>query len=247
VKLLLINPNTSSHVTDRMVTQARRTAGSRAAVDGVTAAFGPAIIGSKAENAIAAHGALDTAARHYAGYDAIILGVSMDSGLAALRELFPIPVVGMAEASILFACSLGARVGCFTLGPKLLPLYQSLTDSYGFSERVACWRALDLPAAYGTEMLPEVADAVADACERMARNDGVDIAVLCGAVLTGYAERIAGLTSIPVVDCIDAATRTAIMLVERDAVLAGKASTRALVRGRRSVGLGQELAALLQG
>ena len=145
MKLLLINPNTSPHVTDRMVVQARRTAGSRASVDGVTAAFGPAIIGSKAENAIATHGALDTAARHHAGYDAVILGVSMDSGLAALRELFPIPVVGMAEASILLACSLGAACSASHLPrPPISPQFPE--DFLPVTEPAPAPRAQAIPA-----------------------------------------------------------------------------------------------------
>ena len=140
MKLLLINPNTTRHVTDRMLVQARLAAGARAEVMAVTAAFGPAIIGSRAENAVAAHAALELAAKHQAGFDAVILGVSLDTALRPMREMLDIPVVGMAEAGLLTACMLGGRIGCLTLGTRLLPVYEELTQSYGLASRVSCWR-----------------------------------------------------------------------------------------------------------
>lgn len=246
MKILLINPNTSTHVTDRMVDQARKTAGDRAEIVGVTAQFGPAFISSRAGNAIATHAALDLAARHHSGHDAIVLGVSMDTGLIPIRELFDMPVVGMAESAMLLGCTLGQRIGCLTLGSHLLPLYEEVTAGYGLSSRVV-WRALELPAAYGTGMVDAVAQAIAAASERMAREDGVDVVALCGAVLTGYADTIQNEVSVPVVDCIDAAIRTAILLVERAAALNKPPALRVMQAKANSIGLGAELAALLGG
>ena len=59
MRLLLVNPNTSAHITDRMVAAARAALGGDAEIVGATARFGPAVIGTRAEAAIAAHAALD--------------------------------------------------------------------------------------------------------------------------------------------------------------------------------------------
>ena len=240
MKLLLINPNTTQHVTDRMVAEARRATGARADVVGVTADAGPAIIGSRTENALAARAALELAAEHQAGIDAVILGVSLDTALCPLREMLDVPVVGMAEAGLLTACMVAGRVGCLTLGPRLLPLYEELTQAYGFASRVARWRALDLPAAYGPDVDDEVAKRVCDAGERMVREDGAEAVVLCGAVLTGYAARIGAQLPVPAIDCIDAATRQALLLAEMRLPPA-RIGSYARPHGRRLDGVGAKL------
>ena len=214
MKLLLINPNTSTHVTERLLVQARRAAGARAEVVGVTATSGPAIIRSRADNELAAHSVLELAQRHRAGCDAVILGVSMDTALRPLRKRLDIPVVGMAEAALLTACMLGERIGCLTLGAQMLPLYEELTASYGLDARVACWRALELPTAFGPALDGDVAQALCEACARMAADDGAGVVMLCGAVLAGYAARIAPEVRVPVIDCIEAATQQAMALVD---------------------------------
>lgn len=241
MRILLINPNTSAHVTERMVEQARKTAGSKAEIVGATATFGPQFINSRAANTIAAHACLDVAARQASGFDAIVLGVSMDTGLAAVRELLDMPVVGMAEAGLKASCTLGARVGCLTLGNQLLPLYREMTAGYGMSDRVQ-WKAIELPAAYGTDIAADVAIAIRDACEQMVKEESIDVVALCGAVLAGYAETISEGVSVPVVDCIDAAVRTAISLVERPVTDPPRAFAR---NGVNSIGLSRELENLL--
>lgn len=239
-RLLLINPNTSAHVTDRLLAQARVAADGVAEVIGVTATFGAAIIGSRTEDAIAAHAALEIAARHAAGVDAVVMGVSMDSGLHAVRELLDIPVVGMAEAALVTACQLGGRVGCLTLGSRLLPLYRDLTERHGFGARVAAWRALDLPAAYGPTLDSSSVEAVAQGCRRLVEADGADVVVLCAAVLAGCGTRVRDIVPVPVIDAIDAATRQALLLAAL-AAPAPRAGSYATPSGRSVTGIADEL------
>ncbi|WP_112323668.1 aspartate/glutamate racemase family protein [Oceanibium sediminis] len=242
MKLVLINPNTSEHVTERMVRQARVTAAGGAKIEGVTAAFGPRIIGSRAENGLAVHGALDAAARRAQDADAIILGVSMDTGLRELRDLMPIPVVGMAQAALMAAAHLGTRIGCLTIGPQMLPLYQEVTDNYGFGDQ-AIWRAIEVPGIFEDPPASDVADVLAERCREAVQADGVDVIMLCGAVLTGYLPLVAPRVPVPVIDCIDAATRMAMMLVAMTGDLPRNGAPAA--GGRQSVGLDPALAQLL--
>jgi allantoin racemase len=241
MKLLLINPNTTRHVTDRMLVQAQLAAGAQAEVVAVTASFGPAIIGSRAENAVAAHAALELAAKHQAGFDAVILGVSLDTALRPMREMLDIPVVGMAEAGLLTACMLGGRIGCLTLGARLLPVYEELTQSYGLVSRVSRWRALELPAAYGPAVDSQAAREVGAACRGMAAEDGADVVLLCAAVLSGYASHIAQEVQIPVIDGIEAATKQAMVLVELG-LAPHRTGSYARPTGRRLAEVGPELA-----
>jgi Asp/Glu/hydantoin racemase len=106
MNILLINPNTSEHVTQRLLTQAKLVVGEQAIIHAYTAQTGPAIISSRSENAIALAEMLRLAATHQNGHDVVVLGVSIDTGLMALREMLNIPVVGMAEAALVTASML---------------------------------------------------------------------------------------------------------------------------------------------
>ena len=67
MKILLANPNTSGFITDRMVRTAQASVGGAATVFGVTAAQGPAVVGSRVENTLAASAALELGAAHADG------------------------------------------------------------------------------------------------------------------------------------------------------------------------------------
>ncbi|HMS78969.1 MAG TPA: aspartate/glutamate racemase family protein [Burkholderiaceae bacterium] len=246
MKLLLINPNTSAHITARMVAAARDALGGAAEVTGATATFGPAVIGTRSEAAIAAHAALEIAAREAPGHDAVVLGVSLDCGLAALRELLDVPVAAMTESGLALAGMLGTRLGLLTLGARMLPLYRELVDAHGLSSRVVGWCALDQPAAFapGDAPDPRVADAVADGVARLVAEDGVEAVLLSGAVLAGYAEALRDRVDVPLVDCAAAAALQAAAELSAGA-RPPRAGSLAPPRGRASSGLSDALAARL--
>jgi allantoin racemase len=106
------------------------------------------VIASRAENAIAEHSLISLVSEHAANCDAVVIGVSYDTGLRGARELLPIPVVGITEAGLLTACMLGGRIGVIAFGRHTLPLYQELAASYGLSTRIAGWRVIESTAAF---------------------------------------------------------------------------------------------------
>jgi allantoin racemase len=97
-------------ITDVCANAAREVASPSTEVVSATGTFGPQVIGSRGENALAQHVMLQLAAKHAPGCDAVVIAVSMDTGLPALRELLSIPVVGMTEAGALMACTVGAKL-----------------------------------------------------------------------------------------------------------------------------------------
>jgi allantoin racemase len=246
MKLLLVNPNTSVHITERMVLAAQEAVGDAAVVTGSTARFGPAVIATRSEAAVGAHSALDTAARDAPGHDAVVLGVSMDCGLAAIRELLDVPVAALTESGLACASMLGTRIGLLTLGARMLPLYRELVAGYGMGAHVTGWAAPELPGAYAPADGPDpaVADAVIDAVSRMVRDDGVEAVVLSGAVLSGYARALRDRVEVPLVDCAAAAALQAVTLVRLGARKPARGSL-APPRGRVSHGLSDALAARL--
>ena len=214
MKLLLINPNTSRHITERLCAEARIAAGAGVVIEGVNPASGPAVIRSKADNDAAIAAVHAMAREHLSDHDGVILGVSMDTALASLRKMVRVPVVGMAQAGLTAACMLSDKVAGLTLGAQMVPLYEALTEDYGFAARVVRWRALEIPAAFVQEG-PDAgsADQLVKACDDLIARDGAGAILLCGAVLSGYGRMIAPRLDVPVVDAIVAATLQTMVLV----------------------------------
>ena len=245
MKILLANPNTSRFITDRMVRAAQASVGEAAAILGVTAAHGPAVVGSRVENTLAASAALELGAAHADGCDAMILGISTDAGLEPLRELLDIPVVGMLEAALLTACQLGGRIGLLTLGERMLPLYQEQARRLGLGGRMAGWAGIELAAAFtppsGDGAVPAVADAVVEHAARLVRAERLDVLVLSGAVLAGYRPAIEPRLPVPVIDGIEAAAWQAVALGAQKPA-AHRAGSYVPPAGRRVSGVAAPLA-----
>ena len=239
MRILLINPNTTESVTALVADHARAIAGEAATFVPVTGRFGANYISTRASAAIAAHAALDALAQHVAGCDAVYLACFGDPGLAALREISPVPVIGMAEASCLEACNRGRRFAIVTGGALWGPMLTEFVAWLGLAERLAAVRTIALT---GDRIArdPEAALAeLAAACTACATEDGANVVILGGAALAGLAARIQPSVPVPVLCSVEAGTHAAIA--------AASSSKRrvALPPALGSAGLGPDLAKLL--
>lgn len=239
MRILLINPNTTEFVTALVADYARAIAGDAATFVPVTGRFGANYISTRASAAIAAHAALDALAQHVAGCDAVYLACFGDPGLAALREISPVPVVGMAEASCLEACSRGRRFAIVTGGALWGPMLTEFVAWLGLAERLAAVRTI-APTGDLIARDPEAAlTQLAAACTACAAEDGADVVILGGAALAGLAARIQSSVTIPVLCSVEAGTRAAI------AAASGSKRCVPSPPALDSVGLGPDLARLL--
>ena len=109
MRILVLNPNTTPAITARLATAAIQAAAVGTIIGTATAARGVPYIATRAEAQIGGAVALEMLAEYHRDYDAAIIAAFGDPGLFAARELFDIPVVGMAEAAMLTACMAGRR------------------------------------------------------------------------------------------------------------------------------------------
>ena len=238
MRILLINPNTTSDVTDIVAGHARRIAGDVAQFVPVTGRFGARYISTRAAAAIAGHAALDAMADHVTGCDAIYLACFGDPGLLALREIAPVPVVGMAEAACYAACERGQRFSIVTGGVLWGPMLEEFVAMIGLGDRLASVRTI-APTGGQIAQNPEAALAdLAAACETCAREDKADVVILGGAALAGLAERIQPHVSVPVICSVEAGTHAVIAAARAGGAVPGGAATQ-------SIGLSEALAGML--
>lgn len=82
-----------------------------------------------------------------AGYDAFVIGHFQEPGLLEIRGAIDIPVVGLGEASMLAALTMGRRFGLVTIDPVFIDWHERQVRAHGFEQRVAGVRAIhaDLP------------------------------------------------------------------------------------------------------
>ncbi|MDB5616695.1 aspartate/glutamate racemase family protein [Tardiphaga sp.] len=240
MRILLINPNTTEAVTALVARHVTAIAGDVADFVPVTGAFGARYISSRASAAIAGHAALDALARHVEGCDAVYLACFGDPGLLGLRELSPVPVVGMAEASCLEACRVGRRFAIVTGGALWQPMLTEFVGLIGLSDRLAAVRTI-APTGGAIAENPDAALAqLAAACTAVATQDGADVVILGGAALAGLASRIQPNVPVPVLCSVEVGTRAAI-------AAAAAPFTRENPPAINSVGLGSDLAKSLRG
>jgi allantoin racemase len=245
MRLLLINPNTSTEITDKVVAAARGFAAPGTEILGATGRFGARYITTRAAAAIAGHAALDAYAEHRAAADAVVLACFGDPGLSALRELATEPVVGMAEASCLLATSLGRRFAIVTGGERWRPMLEELVAGIGLADRLA---RIETVAPSGGDIArdPDAALApLADAARACADDHGADVVILGGAGLAGLAARIANHVPVPLVDSVAAAVMAAEQLAARGPCEA-QASSFSAPPASESAGLPPALAKLLR-
>lgn len=215
MRLLLINPNTSVHITERLARSARAALRADDELTAVTGRSGPAVVRDAQTLAEADLNALALAEAHAAGQDAILLGISLDGAARALRARFPDrPVVGMTEAALMTACLRVERVGLLTLGATLLPAYRHRVESIGLASRVVAYEAPAMDAAFDAAsdgVVPAVLEVLAAAGARL-QAAGAQAVVLAGAVLCGYGPALSARLHGPCFDGMVCAVRQAHVL-----------------------------------
>ena len=174
-----------------------------------TATRGVPYIATRAEAQIGGAIALEMLADRHSDYDAAIIAAFGDPGLFGARELFDIPVVGMAEASMLTACMLGRRFAIVTFARALGPWYQECVDMHGLTGRCAGIRMLDDPFQSIGDVQDEKESLLAELAEQAALELEADVVILAGAPLAGLAARIRDRVPVPVVDQMAAAVKQA--------------------------------------
>jgi allantoin racemase len=268
--LLIINPNTSASVSETLrsiAVDVATTMGDGEMSDGETsirvqtARLGASYISDEVTFAIAAHALLDAyaldAAQHPAQRPgAVLIGCFGDPGLAALQQLCPVPVLGLAQASMGAAHALGPYA-VLTGGQAWVPMLERLISQLGFAGHLVRVQAVEKT---GAELAAAPASAIAELtaqCISIVRKyPRVQSIVLGGAALGGMAEPIAqamakqGAAHVRLVDSVRQSITLALKAVQQPmptkSPTAKQAVDQAMSKGISTLNLSAELQALLR-
>ena len=222
MRILVLNPNTTASMTERIGAAARAAAAPGTVILAVNPAMGPASIEGFYDEALCLPGLLEEAMRHErAGIDGMVVACFDDTGLDAARTVVSGPVIGICEAGLRAASVLGTRISVVTTLSRSVPAIEMLVHRYGFAGRCRV-RATDVPVLAledpGSGATERVRAEIAEAIAR----DGADAIVLGCAGMTDLARRFGEEFGLPVVDGVAAAVK----LVEGLAALGLRTSRR---------------------
>jgi Asp/Glu/hydantoin racemase len=246
LRILLLNPNTTTAMTDRMVAVARAAAAPGTEIIGCTAPRGVPYIATRAEAVIGGAIALEMLAERARDADAVIMAAFGDPALGGARELLDVPVVGLAEAAMLTACMLGRRFAIVSFSTTLGPWYRECVEANGLAGRLASLRLLDGAFRSIADVQEEKQALLVDLANRAVKEDEADVIVLAGGPLAGLADKVKHLLPVPVVDPVSAAVKQAETLVALGVVKA-TAGTFRKPDPKPSTGLSAALGKFLSG
>ncbi len=245
MRILLLNPNTTSAVTDLLHAAGSKVTSPGTELTPATAPRGVPYIATRAEAQIGGAIALEMLAEAGSGIDAAIIAAFGDPGLFGARELFAFPVVGLAEAAMLTACMLGRRFSIVTFAGALAPWYEDCVAMHGLTSRCAGIRTLEGSFQSISEVQSEKEDLLVALANRAVEQDYADVIILSGAPLAGLAAKVRDRIPVPVVDPIAAAVRQA----ETLAVLKPRKAAAGTFRRpdpKPTIGLAEPLAAVIE-
>lgn len=245
MKILLLNPNTTKAVTDLLHAAGAKIASPGTELVAATAERGVPYIATRAEAQIGGAITLEMLAAAGSSVDAAIIAAFGDPGLFGARELFDIPVVGLAEAAMLTACMLGRRFSIVTFARALAPWYQECVTMHGLDARCAGIRTLDGAFQSISNVQAEKEDMLVALANRAVEQDDADVVILSGAPLAGLANKVSHRIPVPVIDPTAAAVRQA----ETLAVLKPRKAVAGTFRRpdpKPTIGLAEPLAAVIE-
>ena len=212
MRILLINPNTSESLTDKLDRAARATLPPDVTLVSVTAKEGFPYISSRAEAHCAGVGVMDTLATCAGEFDAAVIAAFGDPGLLPAREAFDMPITGMTEAAMLSACMLGQRFAFVTFTPRMAPWYNEQVRQADLSARFAGTFTPDVPLGKIDEIDDDLRAHLIAECHS-AMKAGADVLILSGAPLAGLAATLRGEVDAVLIDPVQAAVLQAAALV----------------------------------
>lgn len=206
----IINPNCLDHVTDAIdrAIAPMRTA-SRPPIAAHTLREGPPGIETQAHVDLVVGPLLRFAAGLEKDASAFVIACYSDPGLAALREQSARPVVGIAEAAVLTAMTMGQRFGVISILNRSVPRHLRMIGAMGLNSRLAGDRALEL----GVAELSDEERTFSRMCtvgRQLCDQDGAEVIIFGCSGMAGFRQRLAAKLGCPVIDPNQAAVAMAI-------------------------------------
>ena len=210
MRILVINPNTSTEMTEAIDTIAKKYARADTEIETVCSREGPRSIESAYERDLVAQGVLERVMEgNERKVDAIIIACYGDPHIYSAREISEVPVFGIAESSMHVACLLGYKFSIVTIREQSRPRLEELVKRIGLESKCASIRTttmspLDLQKDPGVTL-----KVLTEAARAAIEEDGAEVICLGCAGMAGFDKQMEEELQVPVLDGIVCAVKVA--------------------------------------
>jgi allantoin racemase len=208
MRILVVNPNTTTSMTEVIGEAARAAASPGVEILAVNPSDGPPSIEGYYDEVFSIPGLIEEM-RKAGKVDATVIACFDDTGLEAARCFSPSPVIGIGEAGFHMASLIAEKFGVVTtLSRSLAPIEHNLTK-YGLASRCAGVRASDVPVLELEDPRSGARELILEQIKKSLSEDGAEAIVLGCAGMTRLASELSATVGAPVLDGVACAVALA--------------------------------------
>ncbi|WP_415182446.1 aspartate/glutamate racemase family protein [Phaeovulum sp.] len=208
MQILIMNPNSTVSMTDKIVASARQVASNGTTIIAATGQDAPASIQGHHDEAMSVPGLLARLKQaEKEGLDGVVVACFDDPGIGACREVFTGPVLGICEAAVKAASMIATSFSVVTTLPRSVPVIEHLIHGYGLSHQCRRVRSAEIPVLALEEEGSGAKEKVRDEILKAVREDRCEAVVLGCAGMADLTEWLTKETGVPVIDGVTVATR----------------------------------------
>jgi allantoin racemase len=212
MKIIVINPNTTTSMTAKIGACATSAAAPSTQIIAVNSLSGPPSIEGYYDEVFAIPGMIEQILKQ-PDADAFIIACFDDTGLDAARCATSAPVIGIGEAGFHFASLISGKFGVVTTLARSIPAIEHNLFKYGLDRRCAGVRASEVPVLDlelpGSDAYVKISGEI----KRSIVEDGAEAIVLGCAGMADLAHQLGKVHGVPVLDGVSCAVKLAEGLV----------------------------------
>ncbi len=212
MKINVINPNTTTSMTDTIASAARAVAAPGTEIIATTSRSGAVSIEGHYDEAMSIIGLADSINENPAA-DAYIIACFGDPGLLAAREIATGPVIGIAEAAMHAASFISTGFSIVTTLERTRIIAEQLVRNYGMERHCRRVRATDIPVLELDMPSSNARKMILQECENALLEDKSGAIVLGCAGMADLNQFLEQKLGVPVIDGVTAAVKFAEALI----------------------------------
>jgi allantoin racemase len=213
MRILVVNPNTTASMTEKIGDAARNVASTGTEIVARNPLTGPASIQGREDGEAALPGLFQEIERsNDEDFDAVVIACFDDTGLYEARRRTGWPVIGIGEAGYHAATLVSGRFSVVTTLSVSIPVIEENIAIYGFNDRCARVRASEVPVLELERPGSDARDTISLEIASALSHDGSDAIVLGCAGMADLASQLSQEHGVPVIDGVAAAVKLAEML-----------------------------------
>lgn len=205
-KLLLINPNTTQSMTDKMAASVESVLAPDSQLIAETSAYGPPSIEGYYDEVFSVPPMLEKIQQHNGQVDGVIVGCFDDTGVDAARTISDAPVIGICQAACQYATILASSFTIVTtLSRSVAALHKRVLD-YGYERHCNNIRASDIPVLALEECDEDAMRRLHREFELAIEVDRSEAIILGCAGMVELQQQLQDYYGVPVIEGVTAAT-----------------------------------------